>query len=101
MGNLKKFGFIPLDERHHEKKAKITSGMKALLISEHSFTIDEPCPLCALELDHKYDDVKCLCGGDEDMIYRKTVVVPWDLQKKIYQDFATIALNEISSDKKG
>ena len=65
----------------------VTSRMKAICIGEFEFTIDEPCPVCALELQDKYD-VECLCDNSDEQTYQKTIIVPWDTCKEIYKAMA-------------
>lgn len=90
------FAFIPVDTRYSQHEPKITNDMKAVCNGEFEFTIDEPCPKCALHLEDHYDDVECLCGGSDDRSYQKNVSVPWDVTKDIYKGMATVAMQEIN-----
>ena len=88
-----KTALIPLDGDHPDARAKITESMKGLCIGEFEFEIDEPCPKCAYHLDREYGDhIKCLCNGSDEKMYRKSIVVPWDTTKEIYQEMASIAM---------
>lgn len=89
-----KLAKIQLDPRN--EKPRITNDMKAVCISEHSFTITEPCPVCVYHLDRDHDDIPCLCNGSEDKCYEKAIIVPWTTSKKIYQDMASVAIREVS-----
>ena len=82
---------VPLDPRSDKQVPMITNTMKAYCHGEHSFTISEPCPKCALELGEKFDDVECLCDGSDDECYEREIMVPWNTCKEIYQQMATMA----------
>lgn len=85
---MKNTARIQLDPRNN-KKALITNNMKASLIGEHKFFTERECPRCLY-----FEDVPCQCNGSSDGMHQVEHVVPWDLAKKIYQDFAAIAINE-------
>lgn len=85
---------IPLDDRYNDNRPKITNLMKSMCNGAFTILIDEPCPKCALHLDDHYDDVECLCGGNEEMQYQKEITVPWDKCKEIYKNMASIAIEE-------
>jgi len=85
---MKNTAVIKLDPRNH-RKALITNSMKAELIGEHKFYVEKECPRCLY-----IEDVPCECNGSDDGLYQVEHVVPWDLAKKIYQDFSAIAIKE-------
>ncbi|WP_339064791.1 hypothetical protein [Teredinibacter turnerae] len=63
----------------------VTNEMKQQLIGEFTYETEEPCPLCEYHLDTHYDDIECLCNGNEEKTYLHTRTVPWDTTKEIFK----------------
>ena len=79
-------------------KPQINDGMKAKFMGEFSFEIEEPCPLCELHINEHYDDIPCLCDGEGK--YMRSVTVPWDTCKEIYQAMASFSEIPSSEDRR-
>ncbi len=67
-------------------KHPVSSAMKAECIGEFSFEIDETCSACYFDEAQSNCEV---CAGE--IHYKRSVMVPWDLTKKIYKEMLIAA----------
>lgn len=76
------------------KNALAPSGeLKGIMIGEFTMDIEQTCPACYN--DDSEDDCE-LCGGEAT--FTVPHVIPWPLQKEIYQKMLDEALNLVDED---